>query len=210
MLKILKTLEEQLPLVVDSTKRSNAVKLGSITKGRVDGNNINSVISALIPYYELFNSLGRKTTWIEEMKCSTDEVSILNEFVPFILPSAVLFNPSSDNAIDLLERSKYNDELVYSLEDFDMLQNHIRRWFNRSGREGVTTLSSIRTDKSLSDILPRVIVRDRVSHNGTPFVPLNLKEEGQCMESFFNHYEYSVSAMEILSRYISRMDLSGK
>lgn len=210
MLKILKTLEEQLPLVVDSTKRSNAVKLGSTTKGKVDGNNINSVISALIPYYKLFNSLGRKTTWIEEMKCSTDEVNILNEFAPFIYPSAVLFNPSSDNAIDLLKRDEYDDELVYSLEDFEMLQNHVRRWFNRSGRENVVTLSSLRTDKSLADVLPRVIVKDRVSYSGTPFVPLNLVDEGRFMENFFNHYEYSVSAYEVLSRYISRIDLSGK
>lgn len=215
MLKVLETLEEQLPAVVDATKRNNAAKLGSSKNRTVDGNKINDVITAIIPYLRLFNSLEARTTWVEEMKCSTIEIQILNEFAPFILPASVKFNPSSDNSVDLLLRENFNSDeglgskTKYSIEEFERLQSHIRRWWNRSGRENTVSLASLRTDKSLADVLPRVVVEDGVAYSDTPFVPLNLVDEGRFMENFFNEYEYTANARKVLVRFISKMDFSG-
>lgn len=226
MLKVLETLEEQLPAVVDATKHNNAAKLGSSRKKTeedeasrrrppFDGNNIKMVLSAIIPYLRLFNSLEARTTWVEEMKCSTSEIQILSEFAPFILPASVKFNPSSDNSVDLLLRENFNSDeglgskTKYSIEEFERLQSHIRRWWNRSGRENTVSLASLRTDKSLSDVLPRVVVEDGVAYSDTPFVPLNLVDEGRFMENFFNEYEYTANARKVLVRYISKMDFSG-
>lgn len=158
------------------------------------------VIPKYMEYIHYFNTITEFQTRI--MDKDLEEIQILNEFVPFIIPRTVRYVPSLYWSQDLLKRDSSNGTAC-DYEEFMRLQNHIRRWFKKDAHSDLTSLASIKANKSLADVLPNAAYKGRVSYEDKAFVPLEIQDA--CLGYLFEPDYFNTKAKKVLEQFISEM-----
>lgn len=166
----------------------------------VNFNNPYYVIPRYFKYLSYFNTVTENQTRILDE--SFDNILILNEFKDFVIPRTVRYIPSLYWSADLLKRTGVNGNGL-DIDEFIKLSNHIRRWFKKDARSEVTSLSALKVNASLADVLANVAYKGRVSYNDKAFVPLEIYDA--CLGYLFEPDYFNTKADKVLEKYIDRM-----
>lgn len=112
----------------------------------------------LFEYLAIFNRCHEKQTRV--LGVPMDSIQVINELSPFIDPSAVKFdvgNLASKNLLGDRDEFYHLEECDgYSVYEFTQLQMKFRGNFRKDMTDNTSTLSSLRSEINLWDIISRI------------------------------------------------------
>lgn len=197
----------------------------SSKKIRVDVNELKRNIGIILANIAEFNTLGDFDTTVYENFMSLNDVLVLNEFVPFVIPTSVRYFSGDQKASDLLVRwtvdevlKDFNlDKTSINYNSFLNAQIYFRGVFKDNISSNVSPLASLKVTKSLSDVIniAAFIVKTEdkegndfeilTKYENEPFVPVILNSNAFSL--FRNDYvnaDYEV----IITDYFNRVRYS--
>lgn len=138
---------------------------------------VKKAVDEIAEYITLFNS-GDEFT-VRFLDRDMEDIPVLDEFKGIVLPKSVRYNPSDRRTRDLLVREEDEaDVSKYSFSDYMRKLDNYRRYFKKDANSGYVMLSSLRTDKSYSEVMSNmaVVINDEllVRYDSSPFVPVQL------------------------------------
>lgn len=189
-----KTFTEKFKERVLATKKINLRDESVVTK----------TLEEIYDVLSMFNSMPEFTTSIEGRMLS--EIVIANEWKDFILPEAVRLDPTDLKTANLLDKKE--GKRKFGPEDYLKFINNqlrFRSWFKRDLSDGVTNLATLRSAKSLYDVIPVMMVNiegeNMIRSLDDPFIPIKLKSEVGCL---FRTDYYNTKLDQIISDYFSK------
>ena len=137
----------------------------SQTKTRVDEKSFKSLVLEMFRYVRLFNAMSEYQTRILDRQL--DEVEVIDELVPFILPSKVKLDISDDRTVDVLVRDVMMDKAKefegnMSYERFRLIQMRFRNCFKSDVKQGLTSLAQIKVPQNLMNVIDKISICRRV------------------------------------------------
>lgn len=182
---------------------------------RIVNNEHKEYINTILKYIDYFNSLGEFETRVLDR--NLDEIIILNEFKDLIIPRSVRYNPSDLRTKDLLKRSgKPNGYSKLNYSEFIFAQINFRRLFKKDISSNITTLASIKVNKSLTEVMPYVgkvttsnggIKEFVVKYDSAPFIPLFIN--GSVLDVFEENY-WNASIKDAIRNYVLGLNLKNQ
>lgn len=159
-------------------------------------------INRLFDYITYFNSL--KSTDMRALDVNFEDINIINELVPFIIPNSVRYDGGNYLFKDLLVRTSYNwVEDNMSLEEFMILQTKFRNLFKKDAQSEITTLKSIKADKSYEEVRNIAYDGEFCEMTDGAFMPLCLMKG--CLK-YFRISNYDRNDVElVLKTYFSNL-----
>lgn len=173
-------------------------------------------IGTILKYIEYFNSIGEFETRVLDR--NLDEIVILNEFKDLIIPRSVRYNPSDLRTKDLIKRvNKPNGYSKLNYSEFILAQVNFRRLFKKDINSNVTTLATIKVNKSLNEVMPYVCKLSSSSNGGVkeylvrydsaPFIPLFIN--GSVLDVFEENY-WNASIKDTIRNYVLGLNLKNQ
>lgn len=141
---------------------------------------IEPVVDKIVKYLKYFNTIGEFDTKIFDLR-EFSEVNIPNEFKDFITPKCVKYVPGSRQSYDLLVRDDIDPEAeLLSLPDWIDTYIEWRGFFKKDGTSDLTTLATLKVERSFNDVLPESYFVDDdgnsfLRYENTPYVPIRLE-----------------------------------
>lgn len=165
--------------------------------------NLDFVLSKLLDYMELFNSIGEFDQMILGVKI--DDIPVLNEFEWTLIPRLSRLDVGNYWTTSLLI---YEDrvEESKSIAEYNMLINHWRRFFKRDATSDITTLGNVKKSVNLSEILPKICCGKRVTYEDKAFSPIKI--DAKCVKGLFQQEYFNTSAQFVLERFISELSFT--
>lgn len=195
-------------------------------KIRIDEKELDKNIKIILVNLILFNTLNDFDTTVYENFMSLKDVLILNEFVPFVIPTSVRYFSGDQKSSDLLVRWSVKDALkIFELKDdivnynsFLNAQIYFRGIFKDNISSNVISLDSLKVTKSLSDVIniAAFVVETKdnegknkveilVKYENEPFVPVILNSNAfSLFRDDYVNAEYDV----IITDYFNRVRYS--
>ena len=150
------------------------------------------IIDELFRYVEYFSLLNQDDTVIKMGSSfkTLDQIPVLNEMKDFIAPASVKLIAGNRRMPCLIDTAKYasNDKDFYSSLEFSRymeLMNTFRGYFKKDISDNTVTLSSIKKELALLDVLSiAASVTDNVNYDSDPFYPIYLKLKDDLLNNF--------------------------
>lgn len=201
--------ERRLIMVNESIVGKIASRVTAATRvpasGKEDPKNVaERIISTIFKGIDSINSVEEKAVMINGIRL--DDIFIINEFKDFIKPSAVKFDPTDLNSVNLLIKESVTESFDY--DGFVNAQLQLRSWFRSDCKSNVTPVSELRKVVSLYDIFPFAsftVGSDILCRaDDKPFVPIRLLDH---LSHMYRKSFYNLSVEEMLEDYVSDMFL---
>lgn len=137
----------------------------SSKKIRVDEKELERNIQIILTNILYFNKLSDFDSTVYSNYMNLKDVVILNEFIPFVIPTSVRYFNGDQKSMDLLVRDSvdifFNEDgkgsvplsLVLNYNTFLNAQIYFRGIFKENISSNITTLDSLKVTKSLSDVI---------------------------------------------------------
>lgn len=148
---------------------------------KIKADDIAKTVELIFEYIRYFNSIQEFDNHVFDYK-TFDMVTVPNEFADFIIPKSVKLEPGVRQSTDVLVREARDKEFSGSLEGWVDLIVRWRQYFKKDILSDVTSLASIKVDKSITDVLnkSRFLAKEGkevveyVRYDSTPFIPITL------------------------------------
>jgi len=168
---------------------------------------ISPVVDGLFKYVDYFNSIQEFDSYVFNYN-RFDEVMVPNEFIDFVYPKSVKYVPGLRQSTDMLIRTEVPKGSTFTMEEWIDYCTKWRSFFKKDFRTDVTSLATLKVDKSLADVLAKAVytvdtdkgVDTFVRYEGSPFVPIPL--ELITMGLYRDDY-YNARYDEIVRDYLS-------
>lgn len=151
----------------------------TVGEEKIRHNEVEDVVDALFDYVDYFNSLPEYTYYVFDRHIN--DIQLLDELKPFIIPDSVRLHPTDIRTRDLLVRSsidKGSKKRAYSYIELINLMSNFRRFFKSDINDKMFSLGSQRVPKSLSDVESimtcKVNGKLSVNYQDAAFIPLEL------------------------------------
>lgn len=144
---------------------------------------IGETLTKIFQYISLFNNLPELTVTTFAEGRPLDQIEVIDEFADFIYPEAVRLDPTDLRTDNLIVRNPQSEMPAdYTYLDWLNLQMTFRSWYKSGFSDGVKSLASLRSPKSLMDALPIGSFKKEDGENDIRalddvFIPLPLKPE---------------------------------
>lgn len=191
-------------IITDATVEQLINRVKVCSKIRIVESDVETTVKTLLKYVDYFNTLGAYDT--RALNRDLEDVEIINEIAPFIIPRSVRLSISDINSTDLLVRPSVEDidKVVLSYDDFMNAQIKFRGYFKKDVKSDFKKLSSLKVDESLANVLSRMAVecdgQVKVRYISDAYVPVLLHEN----TGFFYRSQYfNATATEVLKDYLA-------
>lgn len=143
---------------------------------------IDNCVKQIIKYLRYFNSIQEFDNMVFDFK-DFSLVMIPNEFTDFIIPKSVKLVPGMRQSTDVLVRDVSTNSDKLSLSEWNDLIIQWRGFFRKDITGNVTSLATIKVDKTLVDVLDKAFFicedgksrSELVRYMDKPFVPIQLE-----------------------------------
>lgn len=140
-------------------------------------------LNVICNFINYVNSLDEDTLRVFDR--DFDDIVIPTELKDLVLPKSVRVIPGDRRTEDVLLRPETKSAVCTSYAEYINAVDQFRGYFKRDSKSDMTTLSSLRVDVSLVEILDRICLDDRarVTNQGT--YPIAVKPVSQLLTDRF-------------------------
>lgn len=197
--------EVYLDLLINRVAAASPLKLEVVKDGKlVAEEKVSVVVKGLFKHIHAINCLPEHARFINGY--SLEDVKIIDELKDFIMPECISMDPSSRMAVNFAMNGECHSN--FKLNEFNDLQLQFRNFFKKTGLDGSTSISSLRTRVSLIDVLDKcpVIIdgEEYIHYEGTPFIPYDVKGELKTI-GLYNKSYFNETYDNVIKDYISLM-----
>lgn len=169
----------QTQCVRDHELISSVCKSALAQKKVSNGAGLVDVIVSLFDYFSYFNTLTPDDTVVSMQSIkSLDDIMIPNEFKSFITPTSVKMIAGNRRLPEMLklQPATHNRVKDYSYYEYVQLVDKFRSYFKKDGTTDVTSLSSLKKEVSLMDVLSTACISGCVNYDSEPYYPIFLND----------------------------------
>lgn len=200
---------KKIMIITELARIHLAMKVKANAKIRVNESEVEKVVDRLFDYVDYFNSLPEYTYFVFDRHIN--DIQLLDELKPFIIPDSVRLHPTDIRTKDLLVRSSLSEKAekeAYSYVDLVNLMSNFRRFFKSDINDRMFSLGSQRVPKSLADVEAIMACKLNgnltINYQDTAFIPVELiAAVGKDLyrEDYFNCSDIKI----LLSDYFANM-----
>lgn len=142
------------------------------------------VVVSLFDYFSYFNTLTPDDTVVSMQSIkSLDDIYIPSEFKSFITPTSVKMIAGNRRLPEMLKLQPptHNKVKDYSYYEYVQLVDKFRSYFKKDGSTDVVTLSSLKKEVSLMDVLSISCISGCVNYDSEPYYPVFLNDWMECV-----------------------------